>query len=298
MKTFSTFILIFFILNLFSCVQGNLPTESTRKSSAYVLKAKNLTCNDIEIGVLKGNEEIKTDEFIYGEKIYFKFLNIDGFKVKEGKINPGLSMKVYDESGELIFKITDLFLNSKGLSQEKNTIVSNLIAANPMFSKVKHKVEIKIWDKNGNGTIDFITNFITKDNKNLKIENSTFKYNSIYLSSKKYQEVIVDNKYEVNDIVYLYLEGLKGFEEKNNLVYPELFVEIKDSEGNVLIEKTNLLAEYSENGANPEDVEKVLFFNIKESVTSLNKILVINLDLNDKLNNSKMNIKTILEPKK
>ena len=107
---------------------------------------------------------------------------------------------------------------------------------------------VNIWDKKGKGTFSGEVDFKVIPNEILKVEADQVKYDEIYLYSNVRNVVITDNKIKFNENTSLTFEGLTGFSNENDLVFPGMSLSARDNDNNTLFEYDDLFADYSESG--------------------------------------------------
>jgi hypothetical protein len=90
---------------------------------------------------------------------------ISGYIEKDARVYPGASLVVTDSQGKDVLKAPDVFsdYDQTGVSKEDASVMSlMLIVGPPMVADVKYTWKSKIWDKNGEGTIDAEVEFTIK----------------------------------------------------------------------------------------------------------------------------------------
>ena len=85
----------------------------------------------------------------------------------------------------------------------------------------------------------------------LTVSNNGLSYEDVYLSSdgKRLQ----DNKFVMNQKIFIQLEGVDGFNLKENMAYPGASILVTDKSGNVVLDLKDLFEQYSEIGVKSED---------------------------------------------
>jgi hypothetical protein len=243
------FILIYSLI-LLSCnysksVQKDLITGMTSQGDG-------LSCGNISLTM--GEEVIRRNTFTYGEKFYVNFEDIEGFVKKNGNVFPDMIMMVMDKSGDVVFQAADLYSNYPGgLSQSPLTLNANLTVAAPIHSGNEYTLNIKISDKNSQGTFMVKFNFKVNPPELIKIEENKVTYDEIYLYSAGNDNVITDNNIGLNEEAYLLFEGLEGFAVDNGKVFAELSISASDAGGKMLLDESDLLIDYDKTGIDAAD---------------------------------------------
>lgn len=122
----------------------------------------NVSYEEIYLFSKERNSVITGNEAKFNENIYLIFEGLEGFKIEDGKVNLGLSLKGTDSEGEVILNESDLIGD---LSMEY-TEINNRLSPNFIFSgsNIKNPIacEITIWDKKSENRIKVITELSIK----------------------------------------------------------------------------------------------------------------------------------------
>jgi len=156
--------------------------------------------------------------------------------------------------GDTVLNADDLYSDyTDGINLSPLLLTSDITVAAPIKSNGEYILNVRIWDKKGDGHFSARLNFKVKPNDQLLIEPSNVTYNEIYLYSEERECVITDNKIRFNEHSYIIFEGLNGFKEKDGLVYPGLSLKGTDNTGAVILDYEDMFAEYGEKGLNVID---------------------------------------------
>ncbi len=233
-------LVVSFILLMPSCEFSK--TLNKDLVTGMVTNGTGLSCDEVYLS--SGEEKISRSSFTYGEKIYVSFDNIEGFKKKEGNAIPGLQMLVTTQSGDTILNYPDLYAkNDQGFNLSPLALSTNLIVADPLHSRYQYKLQIYIWDKNGTGKFSATMDFSVSPNQYIEIESKNISYNEIYLYSRVQGKVLTGNTIPSEEDVYLIFEGLKGFVEEGEMVFPGLSMMATDADGKVVLDESDLVGE-------------------------------------------------------
>ena len=127
-----------------------------------------------------------------------------------------------------------------------------------------------------------------------RIELSKVTYDEIYLFSQENDKVITDNKIKLNDNIYIIIEGLKGFNEANGMVFPGLTIKVTDSAKNAVLDSDDLFLEYSESGIAAIDLADRVSAHFSVQGTQSNNQLHCELTVWDKKSDAKIKVITDL----
>jgi hypothetical protein len=248
MKT--TIALLLLIITMASCQF----IKSVKKDlvSGVLTKGDGLSCEDVYLSLNTGKTNRNT--FIYGEKFFINFNNIEGFNKENENVFPGMRMYVVSKTGDTVLQTSDLYGGySEGIRLSPLLLIGDLTVASPMRSKDEYTLHVNIWDKKGKGTIGSTLDFKIVSNDQIRIEANKVTFNEIYLFSKERDAVITDNLIKFNENIYVIFEGVSGLMEINGLVFPGLSISATDNEGKIILDYKDLFSDYSQNGIADSD---------------------------------------------
>ena len=246
---------LLFILSLVTFISCDF-SKSVNKDliTGLTTKGDGLSCENVYLS--DGESKIKRTEFIYGEKFFLNFSNIQGFK-KEGEFAyPGMQLIVLNKEKDTILLEDDLFKNeSAGFDVSPLLLSSNLITASPIRSNKEYELKVNIWDKKGEGTFKAKMDFTVVPNDKIQIENNNLTYDEIYLYSQVHGKIIIDNNVSLNEKIYLVFDGLKGLTLMDEKVFLGMTIKATDSNGQSLLITEDL---FEDIGYDPAEVKKML----------------------------------------
>jgi hypothetical protein len=217
---------------------------------------------------------------------------MEGFKKEGENVFPGMFMWVTGEAGDTIFQTDDLFSDYlNGINLDTISLKANLTVGNPMHSKNKYAVYIKIWDKKDKGTFTAKMPFNIIENERIRIVKNKISYEEIYLYSVDRDKVITDGEVAANEAVYLLFEDLSGFTESDGNVFPGMKFQALDNEKNILMEYDDLFSSYTETGLNSMDFRTQIYISLKFPGQAVNPINCEAI-LFDKKSNSNIKVTT------
>lgn len=98
-------------------------------------------------------EKISDNKVTMQQKIAITLTGVGNFKEIDGKVKPGMDILVTDEQGNAVIEAKDLFKESY-TKEQTQTLEATLTIGDPMQSGKKYQMKARIYDKNGEGTID------------------------------------------------------------------------------------------------------------------------------------------------
>jgi len=268
------FTLILISCNFSKSVQKNLITGLTSHGDG-------LSCETISLTA--GGDEILRNTFIYGEKFYVNFENIEGFVKKDGNVFPDMDMMVLSKSGDVVFEAGDLYSKyPDGLNQSPLTLNANLTVAAPIHSGNEYTLKIKIGDKNGKGIYEVKFDFKVNRGELIKVEGNKVTYDEIYLYSPVEEIVIPDNSIKLNEEAYLLVEGLSGFTVEDGKVFPGLAIKASDNDGNMILDEADLFSDYDKTGVAVADFNTQVMSKFRFTGTEIQNPVKCTVTISDK----------------
>jgi len=255
---------------------------------------KGIGCNEITI-MVNGKKQQRS-VFTYGEKVHLSFNNITGLTKEGNKVFPELSMHIVKNGKDTVLANPNLLNLNEGTDLIPLQLQTNFIAAVPFKNQEEYKVFIRIWDKQGDGTFTYELPFKVIEDKRLDIRSQGLDYSSIYLWDQTTGLVITDKHVQVQNTLFLILEGLKGLNTIDNHIYPSLAISIIDHAGNTLLSNTNILEEYKDSGIDSNQLSNgQLPVKIKFNPGQIVNPCQLSVSLTDTKSDKKIDIKTELE---
>jgi hypothetical protein len=251
----------------------------------------NLSCDDVYITVNK--EKSIRSTFVYGEIFYLNYNDIKGFTRVNGNAYPGLEIFIVSQAGDTVLRSDDLYSKYQdGMNYTPLLLSTDITIASPISSNSGYTMHVKIWDKKGNGTFTSKFDFNVIENEKIAIEPTGVSYNEVYLFSEGDNKVITDSKGKFNDNIHLIIEGLTGFREENNLLFPGLSLKVTDSEKKSVLDYQDLFLDYSTKGVAVSDFITRVSSHFKVSGTKVNNPLSCEMIIWDKKSDSRIKINT------
>lgn len=238
-------LILFFTLTLAACnfsksVKVDLLTGLTTNGDK-------ISCDDVFLTV--NGEKVNSNVFTYGEEFFLNFNNIEGFKRENERAFPGMDLLVTNTAGDTMLYSTDMYKNyPDGINLSPLLLQANITVADPIHSNGDYILAVSMNDKKDKGTFSAKLDFKVVPNDKIVITSNNVSYSEIYLFSANDKEVITDNKVKLNDKIYLLFEGLSGFTNLNEYVYPGLSIKASDEAGEELLNYEDLFSEYTATG--------------------------------------------------
>ena len=239
---FKTFLIALLISPVISCEFN----KSVNKDliTGLVTKGDGLSCESVYLS--NSLDKINRSSFIYGEKIYVNFNDIDGFSKDGDNVFPGLQLLVLGMNGDTVMYHNDLYENNPdGFDISPLLLQGNITVAKPIHSGNEYTLFVSIWDKKGEGTYKAEMDFDVISNNQIKVENNSISYAEIYLFSQERNTVITGNEAKFNENIFMIFEGLEGFRIEDGKAAIGLSLKGKDAEGKVILNEDDLIGDLS-----------------------------------------------------
>ncbi len=192
-----------------------------------------------EVYLSTDSERLDDNVFIYGQKIYTNFENMDGFTVENGTYYAKMGVEVTSDSGEVVMQSDNLLDSSKGLDVSLKTLYGELILAQPMHSGKKYTASYNISDERGEGTFKSTMDFEILPNPDITVNESGLKVQEVYIFNTDSKTVITNSETEFGDNLQFQFEGLQGYTVVNGFVALGLSIKVEDAKGKQILYNKN-----------------------------------------------------------
>jgi len=259
--------------------------------SGLTSAGRDLSCEDVFI--MTGGERTSRNSFIYGETFTVTFYDMKGFTQENGALFPAMEIILTDNEGNIILMAEDIYERfTEGISYSPLTLSADLTMADPIVSGGKYDLTVNISDKKGSGTFRSGFHFSVKENEKLKVKVKDVVYDEVYLFSQGNNRTITNNEIGFNDIIYIIVEGLRGFTEENGIVYPGLKLKAKDSRNEVILDFEDLFLDYSTEGVDADEFISRVSAHFSLTGTTFNNPLNCEVKIWDKKSNASLTVTT------
>ena len=249
-KFLSTFLILLFIGNaIFSA--------EFKKDSNISIESNGLSVDDAYLSSY--GQRFDSDQLQFQTKVHLNLDGVKGYSVKDEKVFIGCSMQVFDKTGHAILDEADLFPGENGL--DRNTagnLFLSLIVGTPMKLGETYFWKVKIWDKVGKGQIKTELKFRVVETANkvgLILKPKGLKVRSVFVTNAN--GALQSNKVSYSEKLKLNFYDLDGFSKKEGKVFVGGSMVISDSNGKVILQYTDLFADYDQTGVDAAATEKL-----------------------------------------
>lgn len=108
-----------------------------------------------EVYRMMNGERVNHNQVVLGSD--FQVINnpVEGLVEKDGKVSIGCSLKISDKKGQVLLNEGDLFKDNSVYAKDSLSVLRCTVSTgSPMQYDEKYDVEIKYWDKFGDGTLE------------------------------------------------------------------------------------------------------------------------------------------------
>ena len=279
--------IVFFTLILFLSGCEFNKSFNADLTTGIITKGNGISVENCYITI--GDGKISRKTFLFGEKFFLNFNNVEGLKKEEEKVFPGMKIFVVNNSGDTVMRSEDLYTeyDNAGISLSPLLLVANLSIGAPMKSGNEYTLKVSIWDKKGSGTFSADFKFTIESNNLITVNKNKVNCNEVYLFSKENKKVIKES-FKSDETVYMLFEGVTGFSETNGMIFPGLSLKVADGNGQTLLEKDDLFEENSDKGFSVTDLKELVSANFNLSNKNYKGIVIFEVTLWDKKSDAKI----------
>ena len=234
-------IVIFFsMFTLYSCEFSKAVSKDF--ITGITTSGDGLSCDNVYLS--DGKDKINRSSFIYGEKVFMNFENIEGFKKEGTSVFPGLRLTIVGNEGDTLMHNEDLYDSStEGFDISPLLLQTHITVANPIASNHEYKLYVHIWDKKGDGTYKATMDFEVVPDDLIKTESNNVSFDEIYLFAQERNATITNGQAKFNENLYLIFDGLDGFIVEDGKAYLGLSLTCKDAEGKMIMNEVDLIGD-------------------------------------------------------
>lgn len=248
--------ILLIVIAAFSSCQFNQSVNKDLTTGAYAV-GDGLGVEDIAIEI--DGEIENRNEFVFGERVNLIFNNISGLTDIDGKTFPGLSMSIVKNGKDTVLYSPNILEHlNNGTDLSPLQLQANFATALANENNEKYTVFIEIWDRKGDGKLNYELPFTVKANDLLDIKNNGIEYSSIYLWDEILKQPVFDQNVSSENQYILIVNDLQGLELIDEKVFPIFSLAVTDNNGNKLLYNPNLLSAYEELGVDPENLKSQL----------------------------------------
>lgn len=257
-------------------------------STGMVTTGVGLSCSDVYLTGDQG--KIKNRILIYGQSAFLNFNNIRGFKKENGRVYPGMEVRILDKDKKTVVHKDDLYKDQDGFDIDPLLLQTDFTAGRPMKSAEKYTLSVRIWDKkNTKSQFTAKVDFKLVHNIDIKVKTTDAECQEAYLFSDDQGKTIIDQWVGPREKVYLLMEGLEGFTEEEGMVAAGLSMLLTDAKGTKIIDEKDLL---EDNPQSAESFKKQLAPNFRLAGDEIKNPVNCVIEVWDKKGNSRIKVET------
>ena len=107
-----------------------------------------------KVFLVMNDEVLNHTDIPIGEKFMLINDGVKGLKEKDGKVSVGCSLKITDQKGKVLLEEKDLFKGEDVFKKEDAKMLRCTVnTGDPMQWEEKYDVQVRFWDKYGDGSI-------------------------------------------------------------------------------------------------------------------------------------------------
>lgn len=226
-----------------SCQFNQSIHKDLKTGASY--RGDGISCDNVIMEI--NDKRIQKNQFIYGEKIIFRFDNVKGLTKIDNKTYPQITIKITDDKNKTILS-NDKLLDHKGFKLSPLTLTTAVIFAIPYQNNEKYKLSIIITDQKSKGKFTYKLPFSVSKSENLSIKKRDLTYEAIYLWDNTSKRVVTNNVLNHAHQYMFIMDKIHGLTEQNNTVFPLWRISLVDGNKQALIDSPNALIDYEKKG--------------------------------------------------
>ena len=247
---------VVFFAFLFILIPSCQWSKSAEKDLATGLKLIGDGLTSEKVYLSDGADIIQKNSFLYGETFYINFDGMEGFERQGRGAFPSMQLVIVSEKGDTVLFVNDTYEGySHGIENSPLDLYGEVTLADPIHSGEAYALYVKITDKFGNGKYRAVLEFTVEPDAGILLTKNQVSYREVYLYSQQRGKAITNGKAEFNENIYMLFEGLEGFSREEGKVFLGLSLEVKDANGNLILDEADLL---DDEGMNHEMVNEQL----------------------------------------
>ena len=249
---------LYFGFSLFFLFQTVLASGLEKPPKNYLkVESNGLSIDDAYLSAY--GQRFSSDQLQFQTKVNLNLDGVKGYSIKDDQVFIGCSMQVFDKNGVAILSEDDLFPGENGLERKSaGNLFFTLIVGTPMQLGESYVWKVKVWDKIGSGEVKTELNFKiveTGDKVGIAVNSNGLKVRSVFMTNQ--DGALQSNRVAYSEKIKLNFYDLHGFSKSGGKVFVGGSMVIKDSGGNVVLEYTDLFADYDQTGVDPVATEKL-----------------------------------------
>jgi hypothetical protein len=284
-------IILFIVpLLIFSCEFNVTKKKDLLEDISY---SENGLVSDDVYTLINGKKE-KRNQFIFGEKIEVVFNTVTGFSRENGMAYPELKLLLISEDGQDTINYMDNLIsggNTEGTLD--NPIELNAFFTNT-FPVDKYKLIVKGYDLKGDGYFNFSMPFEVIKNERISVMHYGLKSNIVYLFDETTDMAISDNIVDLDHKIHLIINGIKGFDENDSIIFPKMSMKVTDVNEKVVFDDFDMFKKYGDNGLKRSEVEQQINAYIQFTDGEVNNPYKLEATFIEKKSGKKIDVFTFL----
>ncbi|MCK5068063.1 MAG: hypothetical protein KAR16_11510 [Bacteroidales bacterium] len=201
-----------------------------------------LSCEEVYLS--DGEKIIKRNTFSYGETFYVNFDGMGGFERDGKSAFPNMQLVIVSDRGDTALFINDMYDGYQdGIENSPLELYGEVTVADPIHTEGEYTLYVTIRDKKGDGSFRAKLKFDVEPNERIAVTSNQVSSREIYLFSEQSGHTITDGRVGFNENIFLIFEGLEGFSVEAGQVYLGLSLEVKDGNGNLILDEGDLLGD-------------------------------------------------------
>ncbi len=152
---FNSLLIVSLVALLVSCKGQVGGSAGIKKDFGTGLTSTYKNMEPEKVFLVMNDEVLNHTDIPIGESFFLVNDNVKGLKEKDNKVSVGCSLKITDQKGKILLDEKDLFRGKDVFKTEDAKMLRCTInTGDPMQWEEKYDVQVRFWDKYGDGSIE------------------------------------------------------------------------------------------------------------------------------------------------
>lgn len=276
------------ILGLFMACNFN---QSVSKDLMTGLTTRGEGLSAKEVYIADGEKKATDNTFLYGQKIYTNFVNMDGFVIENRQFFPEMQVVVVSKAGDTVLRNENM-LGGKGLDASLSTLNGHVMLATPIQSGAEYTVAYTVSDTKSDAVFYSELDLKLKKDPNVRIKEEGLWAKETYIFNQDSGTVVTKGEIPFETNMLFDLQGLEGYEVVEGRANLGMSAIVIDADGQVILNRPDLLANRMLTDA---EVKKGLASTLKIRKGNVVNPLKWKVEVWDKTNNAKITVEADLD---
>ncbi len=239
-----------------------------------------------EVYIADGDGKVTDNTFLYGQKIYTNFVNMDGFVIENKQFFPEMQVLVLSKAGDTVLWNENM-LGGKGLDASLRTLNGHVMLATPIQSGTEYTVVYTVSDTKSEAVFYSELELELKKDPNVRIKEEGLLAKETYIFNQDSRTVVTNGEIPFETNMLFDLQGLEGYEVVEGRTNLGMSAIVTDADGQIILNRPDLLANRTLTDA---EVKKGLASTLRIKKGNVANPLKWKVEVWDKTNDDKITV--------